>query len=351
MTDSIAIFFMAAGLAGVAAPLALHFAHRLGLLDRPGGRKQHCTPTPQIGGLVIYAALWALCFSDAADSLAPAVLALSTITVLVGYLDDRSELSARLRLLSHALIGALLALWAGVSLQSVGALFGDTAVQLGIFALPATMFAVAAAKNAYNMVDGIDGLAGGLAFIPVVFVAALAGAAGQTALLHLCLVTAAGLAVFLLMNYPLPGRARAITFMGDTGSTLLGLLVAWVALQGAQLGLYRPVFALFLVAAPLLDTAGVMMRRRMRGEPLFQAGRDHLHHILVDGGFPRAFTTYLLTSVSVVIALAGWAMERAAWTETTMLLIFLAMLAANLLVLRNEARAKAFLNNRLTSPR
>lgn len=339
-------FPLAIALALLSAMILLEMAPRWGLVDHPGGRKQHQRQTPLIGGLVIGSALLAtLVVSPKASWLAPLIV-LAAATMFIGVLDDRAELSAGFRLLTHLLVGLGMVLWAGVKLTSVGALLSDAPILLGWFAVPVTIFAVAAAKNALNMVDGVDGLAGGLALLPVAVVFYLAAASNHIALLSISLALLGGLVVFLALNFPFPWRAHAACFLGDTGSTLLGLLVAWLLIQGAQEQLFRPILALYLLAIPLIDTAGVMVRRLLRGVSMSTAGRDHFHHVLIDAGMSPRHATYAITALALLIACLGLVLEYRAVHEGLMLLLFLVFLLANTLVLRSAEQAKLHLRAR-----
>lgn len=343
---------LSAALAVLASRFFMARAGRWGLIDTPcGDRKKHAHATPMVGGLIIGAGLCSLALVMPGEGLFPYCLPLAVLTVIVGFLDDRHELSARFRLVVHLGIGVLMAVWAGTELTRLGELYPGRSFSLGLLAVPLTCFAVAAAMNAINMVDGVDGLAGALSLVPVLVIAALSAKAGNLELLITAAALAGGLCVFLLLNFPLPWRRRASCFLGDTGSTLLGFMVAWLLIRGSEAGLMSPVLALFLIALPLLDTAGVMLRRVRRGVSMATAGRDHLHHVLIDAGIPPRQAVYLLTAAAVVIASLGLLMEKNGTPEWVMLLFFLGMLGANLYVLRCSETAKAVLREKLFSPR
>lgn len=267
-------------------------------------------------------------------------MVLATVTVVVGLMDDRNELSARFRLLVHLAIGLIMALFMGVKLTSLGQLLPNTTIQLTWMAIPLTCFAVAAVMNAVNMVDGIDGLAGTLSLIPIAVIAALAAKAGNTPLLLTAASVIGGLLIFLLLNFPFPWRTKASCFLGDTGSTLLGFMLAWLLIRGSSEGLFNPVTALFLLALPLLDSAGVMVRRLLRRVSMTTAGRDHLHHILVDAGIPSRYATYVLSAAAIIIACVGLLLEKAGVPEWIMFSVFLGILLINLFTLRSAEKAK-----------
>lgn len=340
---------IALAIALVAAMVLLEMAPRWGLVDLPGGRKKHTHQTPLIGGLIVWAGLFSLPFVvQDLMSLLP-LWVLTGATIAVGVLDDRHELSARFRLAVHLLIGLGLGCWAGVRLDALGTLFSSGPIVLGWAAVPVTMFAVAAAKNSLNMVDGVDGLAGVLSALPVVVVLYFAALAGHPMLVPLALALIGGLLVFLALNFPFPWRAQATCFLGDTGSTLLGLMVAWLLIQGAQDQLFRPVLALYLVAIPLIDTAGVMLRRVLRGVSMSTPGRDHLHHVFIDAGMSPRHATYLIVSIAVLVACTGMIMEYRGASESAMLMVFLILLTLNSIALRSADNAKRIIRERFYS--
>lgn len=154
--------------------------------------------------------------------------------------------------------------------------------------LPLTLFAVAASINATNMLDGVDGLLGTVTAVALGGVLYVAFDAGLWVEFTLAACLLVGTGVFLLFNLPFPWSAHASVFLGDAGSTLIGFNLAYLLIAFAVKGALAPVLALYLLALPLLDAAGVMTRRSLRGVPSATAGRDHLHHILLDAGSASA---------------------------------------------------------------
>lgn len=346
MFELFATLFLSASLALIAAFLLMGPAQHLIPMDAPGGRKSHASATPLVGGLFIFIGLMSLPMMLPSWSLIAPVLVLSAVTVCIGFLDDQRELSAAWRLVAHLIVGLAMVSWPGVSLSSLGNIVGMGELSLGWLAIPITCFAVAASMNAVNMVDGVDGLAGALCFLPLVVVASLAVNYGDMELAIQIMAVLGGLLVFLLFNFPLPWRRQASCFLGDTGSTLLGLLVAWFLIAGAQHELFSPVLALFLLAVPLIDTAGVMVRRVLRGVAMSTPGRDHLHHVLIDSGMSSRHATMLISALAVLIAIVGLVLEWRAAPEWSMLVLFIAILVLNLVLLRSAEKAKVLLRER-----
>ncbi|HPB75200.1 MAG TPA: undecaprenyl/decaprenyl-phosphate alpha-N-acetylglucosaminyl 1-phosphate transferase [Chromatiaceae bacterium] len=278
----------------------LPLAGRLGLIDHPGERRRvHREPVPKIGGLAIFVALLVSSLPFADLPLAQRYgLAGAALLVLVGAWDDRRPLKPRTRLVAQALAALLLTLGGGVTLTSLGDLFGHGPVLLGPLAIPFTVFAVVGIINAFNLVDGIDGLAAGLLLIALWPLLVLAPSWGP---MQILLATAvAALIPFLLCNLRWLPFARCRVFLGDAGSLLLGYLVAWALIDATRspAGL-QPVTALWLVALPLADTLAVMGQRLVTGRSPFAADRRHLHHLLL-----RMFPGQRRVLV-MVLALAG----------------------------------------------
>lgn len=347
MLLAVVTYFFAASLAVIASFFCASRAERWGLIDIPNGRKMHARSTPLIGGLIIWAGLCSLLLIKPSVDLIPYCIPLATLTVIVGVMDDLHDISARLRLVVHLSIGLGMALWAGIKLETLGELLPGIPMTLGPLALPVTCFSVATAMNAVNMMDGIDGLAGALSLIPVLVVGSLAAQAGNEDLTLTAIALAGGLSVFLLLNFPFPWRQQASCFLGDTGSTLLGLMVGWLLIGGGSNGLFSPVLALYLLALPLIDTAGVMVRRVLRGVSMTTPGRDHFHHVLIDSGMQHKHVVYMLIALAVAIASLGLIMEKRATPEWVMLAVFISILTLNLVALRSADKAKTILRDKL----
>ncbi len=307
-------------------PLLILAAPRLRLMDNPGGRKQHQRVTPLVGGLAIAMGLLPVVACLHVQTLQPLLWLIGMLMMLaLGILDDRAELKVTDRFVLHIMIGLLL-FGADRELISLGDLFGVGPVLLGWLALPVTLFSVAAAINSMNMVDGVDGLLGTLSAIPlgaVMFISWEAGLVFEFALSGCLLIS---VLVFLLFNFRFPWTKHARVFMGDAGSTLIGFSLAWLLISEARLGAMPPVLALFLLALPLMDTAGVICRRYMAGVSASTAGRDHLHHILLDAGLSEAMTVITLGAASLLITILGLFLHYHGVGDQYLFLCFMFML-------------------------
>ena len=291
-------------------------AERYRLIDHPAaGRKDHVGKTPTVGGLAIVLglALTAL-LAQFASQVHPAFWAGLLMIALTGTADDMLDLQPAIKFAAQIAAALLMVYWGGLVLLSLGDLVSDAPLTLGRFAVPLTVFAVIGVVNAINLCDGADGLAGGLVFIAVFWIAMMSAASAHTVNLAMAIGLLGCLAAFLAFNLRSPWRNRAAVFLGDAGSLSLGFVLAWLTVDAAQEGaqLFAPVTAIWLVAIPLSDTLLCMARRLIRGQSPFRADRTHLHHVLIDLGMPVGRAVALILLISFVLAaagVAGWALR------------------------------------------
>jgi UDP-GlcNAc:undecaprenyl-phosphate GlcNAc-1-phosphate transferase len=311
----------------------LTIAQKLGFTDEPGGRKQHKNKTPLVGGVIIFTGSLAFPIYrfNTNDFL---LYLLIFITLLIGLIDDLFEIKAYIRLLFQLIIGFLLAKLLDLKLESAGNLLGWGELFLQGYSIYFICFATAAAKNALNMIDGVDGLAASLTLLPLSILFFIFFRAGAFDLANFSITIIGGLLVFMFLNFPFPWRNSAACFLGDSGSTLLGFVVVYLLIKSASMGLIKPVLALYLFAVPLIDSAGVISRRLMRGAALSVAGRDHFHHILIDGGLSPRQTTMLISALGVVMASVGIILDHRNVSEFILFYIFIIIIFLNLIILK-----------------
>lgn len=306
----------------------MRLAPAWGLVDHPQGRKDHAAPTPVIGGIAVYFALTLAVLFWAEVGITPwFLLSAAGLLVLVGIADDLRDLAWKLRIGAQALAAILIALGGGAQLERLGQ---DPSgfLALGLLALPFTIFAVVGIINAINMVDGADGVAGVLVAATLLIIALLS--AGIAADVHqVSLLTAAALVGFLWFNLRRPGQARARTFLGNSGSALLGLIVAWAAIRltHAPGSPVTPALAPWLVAVPIADCITLIVRRVVRGRSPFRADRDHLHHLLLDRGWTVTGLVLFALAYHLLAAAAGYVLWRAGTPDLGLIGGFLLLIA------------------------
>lgn len=330
-------------LVGFAAmPCVIRLAPALLLIDHPDHRKGHRHPTPVVGGLGIAASLTVLLAAQLALGAPGLWLWLCLIPLLIiGLIDDRIELSYRLRFVCHMLIGAVMAYAGDVALHDLGNLLGLGSILVGVMAVPLTMFAVASAVNSLNLIDGLDGLASGIALIPLVILAPLCLQQGLELQFTLCLTFIAATCAFIPYNFPGLRGSRPRTFLGDSGSSLLGFIGVYLLIDLSQRGVIYPITALFILAWPLMDTAAVIVRRRSMGLTPMTAGRDHIHHLLLGAGFGRTSAVLTIQVASLLFALLGLGLMR--FPEPVSFIVYLVSLFAYIWFTRYPKKTSRYL--------
>lgn len=322
------------------ARLCIAGALILGLVDRPDARKQHQGAIPLSGGIAIFFTIVLGNLVLDIPPYTPQLLLVALAVFLVGVFDDIRHIHAGARLMILFSAGALMATFGGIAIHQVGNLLGSGDIQLLFMTVPLTALAVAGLSNAYNMIDGIDGLAASTIALPLLVLYTLATLAGhpQASFLLLMLVP---LGVFLVFNLGPNNALLPKMFLGDGGSVTLGLLVtaSLVYFSQGEQALIQPVTALWLVTVPLMDMLATMLRRARAGRALMSADRSHLHHALLDRGISSRRVLLVMLIHAVAAAITGLALEAApAWVS--LLCYFMLFLGHCAFVMRSDRLAK-----------
>jgi len=293
--------------------LVIQLALSLGLgADRDDGLQHHHTHTgfiPRIGGLGMvtgFALAYLLCFffldeEDNQSVMHYSVFAGGVAAFLLGFVDDIRPLGARVKLLAQVII-ALLAHHAGLEITRINLPLLHVTVELGLFSIFVTVFWIVALMNLINLIDGLDGLAGGIGLMLMALLAYLAYESGVAFSLALSLGMCGAILGFLFHNYP-PAKA----YMGDSGAYLIGYVIAAISLLNSEKGtvlaaMIAPVLAL---ALPICDVAYAIIRRALKGLPVFRPDRGHIHHRIMATGLSHQRTVLILYAVSLLALLAG----------------------------------------------
>lgn len=326
---SLCFFALAFALTYLLTPAVMRLAEWLGAVDRGGYRKHYAGRIPLMGGLAVAFPFLGMCaavglgnilahspaLSVFVDGLSPGVLTLFrwvrhdfgalavgvAVILALGAADDIYDLSPATKILWQALAAAFL--WHShifidiVRLPWLGSISLDGPVGLAF-----SLVWLVGLTNAFNLVDGVDGLAAGIGLIASVSLAVLGGLMGNLFVMLLGATLAGSLAAFLRYNFP-PGRI----YLGDTGSMFIGFTLAAVALMGkhksqATVLLLTPVLILGL---PIIETVISMARRFVRGQPVFVGDARHTHHRLFTKGLSGTRTLYFLYGVAALLAVAG----------------------------------------------
>lgn len=280
---------------------------RLGLIELANGRKQHTGAIPLVGGIAIFSAF-------ALTLLAREDLGLVTlqfwiglaITIVVGTTDDRFPLPAATRLVIQLGVAALLI--SDIDLSAIAARMPSSPALLSTVPLLFPIFGlfVAGLINSWNMLDGVDGLAGGAAAVALVWLMIIASFAGNSGIIAPMEIVLVGLCAFLLFNMRSPWRIRASVFLGDAGSMALGMTLAYFMLRIVTTSTVSFPALLWIVIVPITDTLSLMVRRTLAGRSPMSADRWHLHHLLIDGGLGKAEATNAILGASILCGAVGF---------------------------------------------
>lgn len=284
---------------------------RVGLLDHPDSRKSHVGAIPLSGGLAIFLTIITGSFLLGIPPFTWAMLAIAAFVFIIGVFDDVKHINPWIRLGIEYGAGIVLATWGGISIQNVGNLLAMGDIPLLLLAAPLTALSVAGLCNAYNMLDGIDGVSSSLVALPLAVLFGLAVKAGHPHANALLLMLIP-IGVFLLFNLGPNNALLPKMFLGDSGSITLGFLVtaALVFFSQGETAIIEPVTALWLVCLPLMDMLATMLRRARKRLPLMEADRMHLHHTLVDTtGLGKRAALAVMVSYGAIAAAAGLALE------------------------------------------
>lgn len=302
------------------------------LVDRPNERKHHAGTIPLIGGIATFIGVLSsimLCLPNSTEL--NLYLIASAMMVFIGVLDDKHELSVRVRIVGQMIIASLMIFGAGSYLSNLGNLLAFGNIELGWFGIILTYVAIIGAINAFNMVDGIDGLLGSLAINSFTSLAILFLLSGQSDVGTYCfpLIIVMAILPYLSLNLGFPSKRFQKIFMGDAGSMFIGLSVVWLLAIGSQgeTPTFRPVTALWLIAIPLMDMASIMIRRVRKGNSPFYPDRNHLHHIFMRAGFSARAALLIITAISVLFSAFGIVGELLSIPDYVMFISFLVLFA------------------------
>ncbi|HET8897863.1 MAG TPA: MraY family glycosyltransferase [Rhodanobacteraceae bacterium] len=321
-------------------------AGRFGLVDHPAGRKQHAHPTPLIGGVAMLVAviLTMLLPSSEVGRASLGYGAAAILLTTVGLIDDRVDLSWRLRVVMQVVAALILVYVGGIRIEQVGNVFGFGSFDLGLLSVPFTVFATVGIINAINMVDGVDGLAGSLVLAALGMFAAAAFYVDNGAVLERVVVLAGGVAGFLVFNLPWPWRRQARIFMGNAGSAFLGLTIACFAFRLTQSNAHPigPILALWLIPVPIMDCLVLMARRLRMGQSPFAADRGHIHHLMQDAGYRAPGIVMALVAFSLLVGLVAAIALRAHVPQVFLAAAFAILCVFYYWLTSRHARAIAF---------
>jgi UDP-GlcNAc:undecaprenyl-phosphate GlcNAc-1-phosphate transferase len=316
-------------------PFVRRLAHRFGALDHArSSRKIHGHPIPRLGGIAIVVAFYVPLVALMLFHGGVGVLFLSErehviglfagglMIALLGLYDDLRGANAWKKFFVQFLVAGLL-FKLGFRFDLLANPFGNP-ISLGWANLPFTVLWIVGVINAMNLIDGLDGLAGGVALVAVITTFLVSLQRGHPLMMLFSSALAGSIVGFLFYNFN-----PASIFMGDTGSMFLGFVLATTTMQTNQkastaVAVLIPCIALGL---PIMDTLLAIGRRAMRGRPLFQADKEHIHHKLLDRGFSHRQAVLVLYGFCVLLGAAALVLTYASSGQTALLVLVLMLVA------------------------
>ncbi len=311
-SDAVLAFVFAASVAWSLVPAAESIARRIGAMDEPNPRGMHDVATPKLGGLaILVAVLGAGLIWLPWDYQTRAILGGALAITTVGVIDDVFTLPALPKLLGQT-AAALIPVVLGDVRADVITLPFVQGFDLGWVSYPATVIGIVAVINVVNFIDGVDGLASGVCAISAAALAVIAISLSRYEAGVLAALTAGASIGFLRHGFP-----PASSFMGDTGSNLLGYMLAIVAVQGSLKtnAVVALVLPLVVLAVPILDTGFVVMKRLKYHRPIYEADRWHFHHRMANIGFSQRRTLAYLYGWTLVLAGLALALRFVPYTN------------------------------------
>lgn len=321
----------------ITIPPIISLINKYKLYDMPDARKEHIAPIPTMGGIAIVMGMMVglMLWFPFTNAIAQISFFFSIAVLLgLGVMDDLKDLSAKYKFIVQSGLALIMAL-SGIRINSFEGL-------LGLYELPIlaqytiTLLVVIGITNAFNLIDGIDGLAGGLGFMSLVTLGIFLTISGDVNTALIAFALSGGILAFMYFNLN-PARI----FMGDTGSLVLGFVVSILCIRLVQInGLtsdpvipHSPIFILGITMVPVFDTLRVFASRIWKGKSPFVADRTHIHHLLTNQGFSHAFAAKVICCIHGFILLEVYWL-RGVKQELSILALTAIMLASTAL-LRN----------------
>ncbi|QNG60231.1 undecaprenyl/decaprenyl-phosphate alpha-N-acetylglucosaminyl 1-phosphate transferase [Bacillus sp. PAMC26568] len=285
----------------IVTPLVIRFAVFIGATDKPNSRKVHSKMMPRLGGLAIFIGVVAGYFTAGLYNEKLTAISIGTlIIIIVGILDDKYELSAKVKLLGQ-IAAASVVIASGLTITIIELPYIGV-FELGLLSIPVTLLWILAITNAINLIDGLDGLAAGISSIAIATVAIMAFTNGKMLILTLSLILLGSAIGFLFYNFN-----PAKIFMGDTGALFLGYSISILSLLGLykSVTLFSFVVPVLILGVPIFDTTFAIIRRWVNKKPISSPDKGHMHHRLLLLGLTHRRTVLLMYSLGAVFSVSA----------------------------------------------
>lgn len=319
----VSVFLMALVLSVLTTPFAIKIGLKCSLIDRPDHRKVHTKIMPRSGGISIFLTFcltylfMEYMYDPTTNPIFIHLLICCGLIFALGLMDDRFNLSAKKKFIVQILIATYFAINVH-SIQFINLPFAEEHLQLGIFAVPFTVLWIVGITNAFNLIDGLDGLASGVAAISSLTFFIVSLSIGNTLVAFLSLMLSGALFGFLFFN-----SHPAKIFLGDSGSLFIGFFMSALSVlelkQVAVTSFITPILIFFI---PISDTLYAMVRRKLKKQPIFQPDKFHLHHCLLQMGFSHRVTVWIIYSFCFFFAIGAFLSTKLVLEFSIFILIF-----------------------------
>ena len=292
-------FFTSWVLTFVSKKIAVH----INAMDIPNERKVHTKPMPRLGGLAMYGAfLVGYIFYGILSTQMVSILIGSFILLLLGVCDDIKPVRASAKFAVHIIVASIVVFYGKLFFNDI-TVFGLTFEFSQIVNQLLSMFFILGAINAMNLIDGLDGLCAGVSSIYFITIAIIAFILNRLDGLDviLCLIMMGSTLGFLMHNFP-----PASTFMGDSGSTFLGFMIAIIALLGYKGATFTSLITpIIILAIPILDTFFAIIRRIIKHQSIGVPDKEHIHHKLLKMKFSTRTTVLIIYFINISFSIAS----------------------------------------------
>lgn len=285
-------------LTAIVTPLLIRLAKVCNCLDVPGGRRLHKKATPRWGGVGVFAGLLPVLFIENGSGALTSYIVASALLIGMGMIDDVNALGWKIKFAGMATAAAIVMSGGDIIVHQVGIYGSLGRVDLGWLCIPFTFISILGITNAINLLDGLNGLAGGVSLLGFLFMGIAALLSGNIMVAVICFAFVGALGAFLLYNFP-----HARIFMGDSGSLFLGFSLSIMAVlltQDANSSV-NTMFPVLVLLVPIFDTLRVLLARLLKGRNPFQADNLHLHYLFVQSNISPVNVTLIFWSLTAVL--------------------------------------------------
>lgn len=299
-------------------PLVIRLANACNCLDVPGGRRLHNRTTPRWGGVAFFAGVLPFLIIENTSGTLTSFIIASFLLIGMGMMDDLKSLGWKTKFAGMAAAATIVIFGGDIAIHQIGTYGFLGRVDLGWLSIPFTYIGIIGITNAINLLDGLNGLAGGVSLLGFLFMGIAAALAGNIMVALVCFAFVGALGAFLLYNFP-----NARVFMGDSGSIFLGFSLSLTAVfltQDASSSV-DAMFPVLVLLIPIFDTLRVLAVRLLNGKNPFQADRLHLHYLILEKNISAVTAVLLFWSVTLLFG--GIALTLSAKTSAQYLVVVL----------------------------